>query len=344
MVDGLVRSSSRGQWGGVSFARATGSQSIAWSIQDKTGQRSRFRFSCVLAACEVDRVGCPSPVKVHVRALPRACKEALIGFPACVLLYEVLTILATRGMIGANPCRYGRVEHDDEGGTLERRVFLQDRRRQDVDHKRDGRRPHHRRRVPGVRQNRLRKAGHQHVPRGEGENRHNIHIHVLAFVMPMVEIVFHVARKASDLPYRSEACLIADTAAGIDIVFHLPPALLPHRTVLRLALRLMNWTVSPLPSDGQAGHARVQAWPKDRGQVRHARVNDGGAGVRWRRGKSCLEHLKVREPPDPVDRSYLIFSYLLLLSTASHSLLLSCGAGRLAAVKWSSSRLTSNAT
>lgn len=67
--------------------------------------------------------------------------------------------------------RHRRVGHDNEGDTVGRWFFLQDRRCQDVDHQRNGGRPHHGRCFPRVRQNRPGSTGHQHVPRGEGEKQ-----------------------------------------------------------------------------------------------------------------------------------------------------------------------------
>lgn len=72
----------------------------------------------------------------------------------------------------ATMSRHGRIEHDNQGDAFGRRVFLQDRRGQDVDHKWDGGRRFHRRRFPRVRQNRPGSAGHQHVSRREGEYQH----------------------------------------------------------------------------------------------------------------------------------------------------------------------------
>lgn len=65
--------------------------------------------------------------------------------------------------------RHGRIGHDDKGGPIQRRIFLQARRRKDVDNERHDGRHEHRGCLPRVRANRAGAAGREHVHRRKGE-------------------------------------------------------------------------------------------------------------------------------------------------------------------------------
>ena len=70
---------------------------------------------------------------------------------------------------GSHFVRHRCPRHVHESRSFSGRIFVQDRRGQDVDHQRHGRRPHHRRRIPRLCSDWSGTPGHQHVPCREGK-------------------------------------------------------------------------------------------------------------------------------------------------------------------------------